>query len=76
MLERTTAANAAQWSVLNYNGNNINMTSALGTQLVNVIFPGQYSITGPMGASSPISIGGDPICPTVDLPINVTSIIP
>jgi hypothetical protein len=74
MLERTTSANAAQWSVLRYNGTNTNMTSVLGNQLVPIIFPNQYTLTGPMGASSPRSVGGSAICPTVDLPINVTSI--
>jgi hypothetical protein len=74
LLERTTGANAAGWSVLNYNGTNATMTAALGGQGVPVLFPGQYSLTGPMGASSPRSVGGAAICPTVDLPINIQSI--
>jgi hypothetical protein len=74
IIERTTGANPAGWSLLNYNGTPTPMTSALGTQSVPLLLPGQYSLTGPMGASSPIRLGGDLVCPTNDLPINVTSI--
>jgi hypothetical protein len=74
LIQSTAGANPVGWSVLRYNGTPTAMTTSLSNQTVPLLFPGQYTLTGPMGASSPRRVSIANACPTVDLPINVTSI--
>ena len=75
MIERTES-NVGAWNVVLFNPNITSFSLSLVNGNNPQILQPQFTMSGPQGASSPRFIGGvDNICPTIDLPTNVTNVI-